>query len=92
MIDIYNLESFFTKLEPEISPTEYQTAYPLYCFDTSYQEGRISGNTISINIHFKFSKMIPANTNAYVITFRERVMSITTKGGNKMQIEYINTY
>lgn len=82
----------FTNLEPEFSPMGYHTAFPIYCFDTSFQEDRISGNTITINIRFQFSENVPANTTAYVITFRERLMSITTAGSRRMKVEYMNSF
>lgn len=82
----------FTHKEPEISPYGFQTAYPMYCFDTTRQEDRINGLTLSVKINFQFNTTIPAGTNAYVITFRERFMSVSTSGDRKMIIEQLNTY
>src|SRR5205807_1994381 len=57
----------FTDSLSEVDPFEFKNLYPMFVFDVSKQEGRITGNSISATMECKFDENVPANTTANVV-------------------------
>jgi hypothetical protein len=84
-----NFRGQFTNGLPEISEEDFKNLYPLYCFDLSHQETRVSGQSLNVIIDMKFKQNVPANTIAYAVVFTEKFVTLTTEGDSKMRI--VNT-
>jgi len=81
-----NFRGLFTSGLPEISEEDFKNLYPLYCFDLSHQETRVSGQSLNVIIDMKFKQNVAANTNVYAIVFTEKVVTLSTEGDNKMRV------
>ena len=62
---------------PNITPSDYRTLYPLFLFDVSAQ------SDIQIKMHFNAN--VPLGTQAYAVTISDRLINFQSDG-NKMSI------
>ena len=72
---------------PNFTPSEYRTLYPLFLFDVSKQSERLKYSTTDIQIKIEFNNVVPAATEAYAITIRDRLINFQFDG-NKMSVVY----
>ena len=57
---------------PNISPSDYRTFYPLFLFDVSKQSERLKYSVTDIQIKAYFDNNVNANTVAYAVIISDR--------------------
>ena len=72
---------------PNFTPAEYKTLYPLFLFDVSKQSEKLKYSTTDIQIKADFNMNMDANTKVYVITISDRLINFHSDG-NKMSVLY----
>ena len=70
---------------PNITPSDYRTLYPLFLFDVSAQSEKIKYSTTDIQIKMHFNANVPAGTKAYAITISDRLINFQSDG-EKMSV------
>ena len=82
---------FFTMDElvsnPNISPSDYKTLYPLFLFDVSKQSERLKYSVTDIQIKKHFDNNENAGTEAYAVIISDRLINFQSDG-NKMSVVY----
>ena len=61
---------------PNFTPSEYRTLYPLFLFDVSKQSEKIKYSTTDIQIKMYFDEIVPADNQAFAVTISDRLMCI----------------
>ena len=72
---------------PNFTPLEYKTLYPLFLFDVSKQSEKLKYSTTDIQIKMEFTRNVPLNTQAYAATISDRLINFQSDG-NKMSVVY----
>ena len=72
---------------PNSTPLEYRTLYPLFLFDVSKQSERLKYSTTDIQIKIEFNDNVPAGTEAYAVTISDRLINFQSDW-NKMSVVY----
>ena len=72
---------------PNFTPSEYRTLYPLFLFDVSKQSERLKYSTTDIQIKIEFNDVVPAGTEAYAVSISDRLINFQSDG-NKMSVVY----
>ena len=70
---------------PNITPSDYRTLYPLFLFDASAQSEKLKYSTTDIQIKMHFNANAPLGTQAYAVTISDRLINIQSDG-NKMSV------
>ena len=82
---------FFTMDElisnPNITPSDYRTLYPLFLFDVSKQSEKLKYSTTDIQIKMHFSARVNQYTQAYAVTISDRLINFQSDE-NKMRVVY----
>ena len=81
----YHLDELVSN--PNISPADYKTLYPLFVFDVSKQSERLKNSIIDIQIVTEFNDNVPAGTKAFAIVISDKMLSFQADG-NKMSVIY----
>ena len=61
---------------PNITPSDYKTLYPIFLFDVSKQSEKLKYSTTDIQIKMEFNENVPLSTEAYAITISDSLMEI----------------
>ena len=72
---------------PNFTPSEYKTLYPLFLFDVSKQSERLKYSTTDIQIKMEFNENVPAATEGFAVTISDRLIGFQSDG-NKMSVVY----
>ena len=72
---------------PNITPIDYKSLFPLFVFDVSKQSERIKNSVTDIQIKAQFNANVPANTEAFAVVISDRMLKFQS-GGNKMSVVY----
>ena len=72
---------------PNFTPAEYKTLYPLFLFDVSKLSERLKYSTTDTQIKMHFNDNVPADTLAYAVTISDRLINFQSDG-NKMSAVY----
>ena len=72
---------------PNFTPAEYQTLYPLFLFDVSKQSEKLKYSTTDIQIKMFFNLRVPLGTQAFAVTISDRLINFQSDG-NKMSVVY----
>ena len=72
---------------PNITPSDYRTLFPLFLFDVSKQNEKLKYSTTYIQIKMHFSANVPANTQAYAVIISDRLINFQSDG-NKFSVVY----
>ena len=72
---------------PNFTPSEYKTLYPLFLFDVSKQSEKLKYSTTDIQIKLEFNDEVLAGTEAYAVTISDRLINFQSDG-NKMSVVY----
>ena len=72
---------------PNISPSDYKTLYPLFLFDVSKQSERLKYSVTDIQIKVHFDNNMNADTEAYAIIISDRLINFQSDG-KKMSVVY----
>ena len=65
---------------PNITPSDYRTLYPLFLFDVSKQSEKLKYSTTDIHIKMYFSRNVPINTQAYAVIISDRLINFQSDG------------
>ena len=72
---------------PNISPVDYRTLYPLFLFDVSKQSEKLKYSTTDIQIKMHFSVGLNADTQAYAVIISDRLINFQSDG-NKFSVVF----
>ena len=72
---------------PNFTPAEYKTLYPLFLFDVSKQSEKLKYSTTDIQIKMYFNDNVPADTQAFAVTISDRLINFQSDG-KKMSVVY----
>ena len=81
----YNMDSLVSN--PNITPSDYRSLYPLFLFDVSEQSEKLKYSTTDIQIKMYFNENVPANTIAYAVIISDRLINFQADG-NKFSVVY----
>ena len=70
---------------PNITPSDYRTLYPLFLFDISKQSEKIKYSSTDIHVKMHFSMGVPANTEAYAVVISDKLINFQSDG-NKFSV------
>ena len=65
---------------PNITPSDYKTLYPIFLFDISKQSEKLKYSTTDIQIKMEFNENVPLITEAYAITISDRLINFQSDG------------
>ena len=63
-----------------LTPANFKSLYPIYCFDVSKQELTLGSNTITCDLHVTFRVAVPANMRVYIVWFNDRTVQLSPAG------------
>ena len=72
---------------PNITPADYKTLYPLFVFDVSKQSERLKTSVTDIQIKTQFNANVPAGTEAFAVVISDKMINFQSDG-NKMSVVY----
>ena len=72
---------------PNISPSDYKSLYPLFLFDVSKQSERLKYSVTDIQIKAFFDNNVDAQTEAYAVIISDRLIN-SQSDGNKFSVVY----
>ena len=70
---------------PNITPSDYKTFYPLFLFDVSKQSEKIKYSTSDIQIKMHFTNNVPDDIQAYAVIISDRLINFQSDG-NKFSV------
>ena len=76
----YNMNELISN--PNFTPLEYNSLYPLFVFDVSKQSERLKYSTSDIQIDIDFEENVPANTTGYTVLISDRSAHFESNGRN----------
>ena len=79
----FNMDDLISN--PNITPSDYKTLYPLFLFDVSKQSEKLKYSTTDIQIEMHFSRNVAAGTQAYAVTISDRLINFQSDG-NKFSV------
>ena len=90
--DVASFRSKFFNMDelvsnPNISPSDYKTLYPLFLCDVSKQSERLKYSVTDIQIEAYFHDNVNAGTEAYAVIISDRLINFQSDG-NKMSVVY----
>ena len=74
----FNMDELISN--PNITPSDYQTLFPLFLSDVSKQSEILKYSTTDIQIKMDFNENVPAGTEAYAVTISDRLMNFQSDG------------
>ena len=81
----YNMDELVSN--PNITPSDYRSLYPLFLFDVSKQSEKLKYSTTDIQIKMHFNENVPDNTLAYAVIISDRLINFQSDG-NKYSVVY----
>ena len=72
---------------PNITPADYKTLYPLFVFDVSKQSERLKNSITDIQIKAQFNANVPIGTEAFAVVISDKMLTFQSDG-NKMSVIY----
>ena len=72
---------------PNITPVDYESLYPLFLFDVSNQSERLKYSVTDIQIKAFFEKNVSAGTEAYAVIISDRLINFQSDG-NKFSVVF----
>ena len=70
---------------PNFTPSEYKTLYPLFLFNVSKQSQKLKYSSTDIQIKMEFNENVPAGTQAFAVTISDRLINFQSDG-NKFNV------
>ena len=74
----FNMDELISN--PNITPSNYRSLYPLFLFDVSKQSEKLKYSTTDIQIKMHFSANVPADTQAYAVIISDRLINFQSDG------------
>ena len=81
----FNMDELISN--PNITPSDYKTLYPLFLFDVSKQSEKLKYSTTDIQIKMHFSDRLAAVTQAYAVIISDRLINFQSDG-NKFSVVF----
>ena len=72
---------------PNITPVDYKSLYPLFLFDVSKKSERLKYSVTDIQIKAFFEINVPAGTEAYAVIISDRLINFQFDG-NKFSVVF----
>ena len=72
---------------PNFTPAEYRTLYPLFLFDVSKQSEKLKYSTTDVQIKADFNANVDAGTQVFAVTISDRLINFQSDG-NKMSVVF----
>ena len=72
---------------PNITPSDYKTLYPLFVFDVSRQSERLKNSVTDVIIKMQFNVNVPADTEAFAVIISDKLINFLSDG-NRMSVIY----
>ena len=72
---------------PNFTPFEFKSLYPLFLFDVSKQSEKLKYSTTDIQIKIHFNQELVANTQAYAVIISDRLINFQSDG-NKFSVVF----
>ena len=82
---LFNMDELVSN--PNITPADYKTLYPLFLFDVSKQSERLKYSITDIQIKAFFDVNVPVGTEAYAVIISDRLMNFQSDG-NKLSVVF----
>ena len=79
----FNMDELISN--PNFTPLEYRTMYPLFLFDVSKQSEKLKYSTTDIQIKMNFREDPPADTQVYGVIISDRLINFQSDG-NKFSV------
>ena len=79
----FNMDELISN--PNFTPLEYRTMYPLFLFDVSKQSEKLKYSTTDIQIKMSFKEDPPADTQVYGVIISDRLINFQSDG-NKFSV------
>ena len=79
----FNMDELISN--PNFTPLEYKSMYPLFLFDVSKQSEKLKHSTTDIQIKIFFEDVVPANTQVYGVIISDRLINFQSDG-NKFSV------
>ena len=79
----FNMDELISN--PNFTPLEYRTMYPLFLFDVSKQSEKLKYSTTDIQIKMSFKDDPPADTQVYGVIISDRLINFQSDG-NKFSV------
>ena len=76
----FNMDELISN--PNITPSDYRTLYPLFLFNVYQQSERLKYSTTDIQIKMEFNENVDPGTEAYAITISDRLINFQSDGNN----------
>ena len=67
---------------PQFNKNDFQTIYPIFCFDLSAQDENLAKNGVALQLYIKKSSNVPLT--AYALILEQHTHIVQVNGGNKM--------
>ena len=84
-VKFFGMDELIT--QSSITPSDYETLYPLFTCDVSKQKEKLKSSVVDIQIRTNFTENVPANTRAFALVISDKMLSFQS-GGNKMSVIY----
>ena len=81
----FNMDELISN--PNITPSDYRTLYPLFLFDVSKQSEKLKYSTTDIQIKMHFSVALVAVTQVYAVIISDRLINFQSDG-NKFSVVF----
>ncbi|XP_060077581.1 uncharacterized protein LOC132557111 [Ylistrum balloti] len=81
----YNMDELVSN--PNITPADYKTLFPLFVFDVSKQSERLKTAVTDIQIKTQFNANVPAGTEAFAVVISDKMINFKTDG-KKVNVVY----
>ena len=81
----FNMDELISN--PNITPSDYRTLYPLFLFDVSKQSEKLKYSTTDIQIKMHFSLALAAVTQVYAVIISDRLINFQSDG-NKFSVVF----
>jgi len=73
--------------QPNISPIDYKSLYPLFVFDVSKQSEKLKTSVVDVRIRAVFNAAVPAGTQAYTVVISDKLLTFQSDS-SKMAVVY----
>ena len=70
---------------PNITPSDYKTLFPLFLFDVSKHSEKLKYSTTDIQVKMEFNDQVPLGTEAYAVIISDRLINVQSDG-NKFSV------
>ena len=84
-VTFFGMDELIT--QSSITPSAYNTLYPLFTFDVSKLKEKLKSSVADIQIKANFTEHFLANTRAFALVISDKMLSFPSDG-NKMSVIY----